>query len=60
MLEMAAGAAHELNNPLAVIAGRAQLLAEAETSPQKKQDLAHKFARFSCTNNYTRSERIGR
>jgi len=26
--EMAAGAAHEINNPLAVIAGRAQLLAE--------------------------------
>ena len=36
---MAAGAAHELNNPLAVISGRTQLLAEAETDREKKQIL---------------------
>ena len=39
LVEMAAGAAHELNNPLAVISGRAQLLNEIETEPQKKQVL---------------------
>lgn len=37
--EMAAGAAHELNNPLAVISGRAQLLLEAEADENKKQML---------------------
>jgi len=37
--EMAAGAAHELNNPLAVISGRAQLLLQTETDPTKKQVL---------------------
>lgn len=37
--EMAAGAAHELNNPLAVISGRAQLLQQSETDPNKKQIL---------------------
>lgn len=37
--EMAAGAAHELNNPLAVIAGRSQLLIQSETDPNKKQVL---------------------
>jgi len=37
--EMAAGAAHELNNPLAVVLGRAQLLAEAETDARKKEAL---------------------
>ncbi|GIK16940.1 MAG: hypothetical protein BroJett003_19040 [Planctomycetota bacterium] len=31
--EMAAGAAHELNNPLAVIAGRAQMLSADSTDP---------------------------
>lgn len=36
LAEMAAGAAHELNNPLAVISGRAQLLAEAEEDVEKK------------------------
>ncbi len=36
---MAAGAAHELNNPLAVISGRAQLLAEAESDQEKKRIL---------------------
>ncbi len=35
--EMAAGAAHELNNPLSVISGRAQILAEAETDEEKKR-----------------------
>ncbi|MHC4397171.1 MAG: HDOD domain-containing protein [Planctomycetota bacterium] len=39
LAEMAAGAAHELNNPLSVISGRAQLLADAETEPEKKQIL---------------------
>ncbi|MFA5291976.1 MAG: ATP-binding protein [Phycisphaerae bacterium] len=34
--EIAAGAAHELNNPLAVISGRAQLLMESETDETKK------------------------
>lgn len=40
LAEMAAGAAHELNNPLAVISGRAQLLADSETDENKKQMLA--------------------
>lgn len=39
LAEMAAGAAHELNNPLAVISGRAQLLVEGETDKEKKQTL---------------------
>jgi signal transduction histidine kinase len=39
LAEMAAGAAHELNNPLSVISGRAQLLAGAETDPEKKRIL---------------------
>lgn len=39
LTEMAAGAAHELNNPLSVISGRAQLLGQTETEPQKKQIL---------------------
>ena len=39
LAEMAAGAAHELNNPLSVISGRAQLLLEAETDENKKQML---------------------
>jgi putative nucleotidyltransferase with HDIG domain len=39
LAEMAAGIAHELNNPLSVISGRAQLLADAETDAQKKQTL---------------------
>ncbi|MDO8302022.1 MAG: HDOD domain-containing protein [Sedimentisphaerales bacterium] len=37
--ELAAGAAHELNNPLAVISGRAQLLAQVESDQSKKQML---------------------
>jgi len=39
LTEMAAGVAHELNNPLSVIAGRAQLLAEGETDNKKKRTL---------------------
>ena len=39
LVEMAAGAAHELNNPLTVISGRAQLLNETETEQEKKQIL---------------------
>jgi len=37
LAEMAAGAAHELNNPLSVISGRAQLLAETETDNERKR-----------------------
>ena len=39
LAEMAAGAAHELNNPLSVISGRAQMLAKTEADPEKKQIL---------------------
>jgi putative nucleotidyltransferase with HDIG domain len=39
LAEMAAGAAHELNNPLSVISGRTQLLSESETKAEKKQVL---------------------
>ncbi len=39
LAEMAAGAAHELNNPLAVISGRAQLLLSDEQDENKKQML---------------------
>jgi putative nucleotidyltransferase with HDIG domain len=39
LAEMAGGAAHELNNPLSLISGRAQLLAEAETDADKKDVL---------------------
>ncbi len=39
LAEMAAGAAHELNNPLAVISGRAQLLVDGEQDETKKQML---------------------
>lgn len=38
--EMAYGLSHELNNPLANIAGRARLLAEQETDPEKRHQLA--------------------
>jgi putative nucleotidyltransferase with HDIG domain len=37
--EMAAGAAHELNNPLSVISGHAQLLASSETDPKRQEEL---------------------
>lgn len=39
LAELAAGAAHELNNPLAIVSGRAQLLADAETDQEKKEIL---------------------
>ncbi len=39
MAEFSAGAAHELNNPLAVISGRAQLLNETEQDPERKRIL---------------------
>lgn len=40
MAEFAAGAGHEINNPLAVIAGRAQLLLQDEVDPERRRDLA--------------------
>jgi len=39
LAEFAAGAGHELNNPLAVIVGRAQLLLARETDPQASRSL---------------------
>jgi putative nucleotidyltransferase with HDIG domain len=39
LAQVASGAAHELNNPLAVIAGRSQILAKQETDPTKKEAL---------------------
>jgi putative nucleotidyltransferase with HDIG domain len=47
LAEMAAGVAHELNNPLSVIAGRAQLLAQAEGDGQKRHvlEVIHENAR---------------
>lgn len=39
MAELAAGAGHELNNPLAVISGRAQMLAEQVESPEIQRSL---------------------
>ncbi len=35
--ELAAGAAHELNNPLAVISGRAQLMRDKAPSPEERK-----------------------
>lgn len=40
LAEFAAGAGHEINNPIAVICGRAQLLMEGETNPQRRHELA--------------------
>lgn len=40
LAEFAAGAGHEINNPLTVIAGRAQLLLRGEADPQRRRDLA--------------------
>jgi signal transduction histidine kinase len=37
--ELAAGAAHELNNPLAIISGRAQLLRDQEKEPETRKAL---------------------
>ena len=36
--EIAAGAAHEMNNPLAVISGRSQLLAATLTDPKQREN----------------------
>jgi len=40
LAEFAAGAGHEINNPLATIIGRAQLLLRDETDPNRRQSLA--------------------
>jgi len=40
MAEFAAGAGHEINNPLAIIAGRAQLLVRDETDAERRRELA--------------------
>ncbi len=39
LAEFAAGAGHEINNPLAVIAGRAQLLERDESDPERRREL---------------------
>lgn len=39
LAEFAAGAGHEINNPVATIAGRAQLLAGGEVDPERRQAL---------------------
>ncbi|QGJ69071.1 Hypothetical protein PBC10988_7370 [Planctomycetales bacterium 10988] len=41
LAEFAAGAGHEINNPLANISGRAQLLLRSEADPDRKRDLAN-------------------
>jgi signal transduction histidine kinase len=38
--EFAAGAGHEINNPLAIIGGRAQLLLKDESDPERRRELA--------------------
>jgi signal transduction histidine kinase len=40
LAEFAAGAGHEINNPLTVISGRAQLLLQEETDPERRHALA--------------------
>ena len=40
LAEFAAGAGHEINNPLAVIINRTQRLLEDETDPQRRRELA--------------------
>jgi len=40
LAEFAAGAGHEINNPLTVITGRAQMLLRTETHPERRRDLA--------------------
>ena len=40
MAEFAAGAGHEINNPIAVIAGRAQLFLRTERDPERRRELA--------------------
>ena len=39
LAEFAAGAGHEINNPLAVISGRAQLLLRDESDPERRREL---------------------
>lgn len=45
LAELAAGAAHELNNPIAVVSGRAQMLISQETDSDKKQALEQVMTR---------------
>lgn len=40
MAEFAAGAGHEMNPPLAIISGRAQLFLRGETDPERRRELA--------------------
>ncbi len=40
MAEFAAGAGHEINNPVATIVGRVQMLLRHETDPERRQSLA--------------------
>jgi signal transduction histidine kinase len=40
MAELAAGAGHEINNPLAIIAGRAQLFLKDECDPERRREAA--------------------
>lgn len=40
LAEFAAGAGHEINNPLGVITGRVQLLLREERDPERRRDLA--------------------
>ncbi|QDV17919.1 Sporulation kinase D [Gimesia panareensis] len=40
MAEFAAGAGHEINNPVATIVGRVQMLLKSETDPERRQALA--------------------
>jgi signal transduction histidine kinase len=40
MAEFSAGAGHEINNPLAIIGGWAQLLLKDETDPERRRELA--------------------
>ena len=50
LAELAAGAGHEMNNPLTVISGRVQLLLNDETDPDRRRSLAalnHQALRIS-------------
>ncbi len=40
LAEFAAGASHEINNPLAVVAGHAKLLMQKETDPERRRQFA--------------------
>ncbi len=40
MAELAAGAGHEINNPLTIIAGRVQLFLQDEADPERRRALA--------------------